>query len=165
MIFFFFQYLCFSIKYPLLLGIPPDSKIRNLQSFDSKENYPSNLCIFIIDQKEQPQIESIRDLKQWGNSLRVCQNVGSYLPFPSVDSTQFDFVTKMREIYDAVMDIDSKNECVCKLRYYHGGLVVIRVADNEDIAVQEALEKLPEKTTLAFVAASGDLFKQKTKEL
>ncbi|KAK8866808.1 hypothetical protein M9Y10_009776 [Tritrichomonas musculus] len=165
MFFFVFGILSLSINYPLIIGVPSDSKLKNIASFDVKENLPSNLCIFIIDQVEQPQITTIRQLMQWGNSARVCQNVGNYLQFSSLDSSKIDFVSKMRHDYEAVMDIDSKNECVCKLRYYHGGLVVIRVGDNEDIAITEALEKLPEKTSLAFVAANGELFGPKSHEL
>ena len=154
-----------SINYPLIVGVPNDSKIKNIASFDVKENLPQNLCIFVIDQVEQPQITTVRELMQWGNSANVCRNVGNYLQFSSLDSSKINFVSKMRHDYDAVMDIDSKNECVCKLRYYHGGLVVIRVADNEEIAIQEALEKLPEKTSLAFVAANGELFSAKSRDL
>ena len=165
MLFFVFGLLSSSVNYPLIVGVPIDSKIKNIASFDVKDNLPQNLCIFVIDQVEQPQISTVRELKQWGDSARVCQNVGNYLQFSSLDSSKIDFVSKMRHNYDAVMDIDSKNECVCKLRYYHGGLVVIRVADNEEIAIQEALEKLPEKTSLAFVAANGELFSAKSRDL
>lgn len=165
MLLFVFGLLSSSINYPLIVGVPIDSKIKNIASFDNKENLPQNLCIFVIDQVEQPQITKIRELMQWGGSSRVCQNVGNYLQFSSLDSTKIDFISKMRHSYDAVMDIDSKSECVCKLRYYHGGLVVIRVADNEEIAVSEALEKLPEKTSIAFTAANGNLFSAKSHDL
>jgi hypothetical protein len=61
------------------------------------------------------------------------------------------------------MSLDASRECACKLQYYTGGLVTVRVPDEEKVSVEEVVAKLPSGTAIAFIAVNGDLFKRPPK--
>ncbi|OHT05200.1 hypothetical protein TRFO_27137 [Tritrichomonas foetus] len=153
-----FLSLSLSINYPLVFG-STNNNIKNLASLENEENLPDDLCIFIIEKFEQPQIRSFRQLAQWADAKKHCQNVGYFTQIPIIESTKFDFVERMKKHYKDFLYIDARSECVCKLRYYSGGLVIIRVNDNDGESVTEVIDHIGTKNPLAFVAAYGDLFK------
>ena len=156
---------CFSLstKYPLLIGTP-NGEIKDIASLEDGTNYPNDFCIFIIQQNELPPIKDFRKLMQWGNSKLRCQETGYFIPFPGIESETFNIVEKFQQHYKHALHVDTRSECPCKLRYYEGGLVIVRIADNEESIVQEVLQDLPSKISIAFVAQNGNLFEASEEE-
>ena len=145
----------------MIVGVSQDTFAPSATVLGVPGILPENLCIIIIQQFEEPQIRSIRDLNIWGNMLptRVANTVGKSIEFPSIDSNIFNFVDKMKEMYPTQMIIDTENECACKIRQFHGGLVLVKVLDSDSRVVDEVVDGLPEGTAIAFIASTPTLFK------
>jgi hypothetical protein len=151
------------VRYPLILGVPPDSTVTTPSSLGIPGALPDNLCIFIAEPSAENPIRDLQELSTWADASAVCQKVGRVLSFPSVESNIFNFLTTMQEMYSKEMTVDAARECACKLQYYTGGLVTVRVPDDEKISVEEVVAKLPNDTAIAFIAANEDLFKRPPK--
>ena len=142
------------------MGMPKETIISTPSYLDIPDNLPKNLCIFIIDQFEYPQITSISQLFRWGNALSVCERFGKIVQFPAVDTNIFDIVSKMKAQYSPnVMTIDTGNQCPCKIENFKGGLVIVRIPDNEPNTLDEILPYLPDETGVAFIASTETQFR------
>lgn len=157
--FFFFIVQIFSEVYPLIISIPKGQRIETPSSLSIPGTLPDNLIIFVIDQFKYDQISTAQQLKKWGNSYKYCDENGRTTTFPKVDSNIYNFVDQMRDLYSQKMNIDSSNECLCKMDQYQGGLVIVHVTDEEPEIVPQILEKAPSGTAIAFVASTEELFK------
>ena len=156
---FVLSFLCTCEKYPLIIGVPAGTAVPRAEVLGVSGVLPENLCIFIVDQYEEPQIRNIHELSMWGNSAsKACENVGKMLQFPAVESAEFNFVERMMAMYDKKMFINSADECACKIRHYRGGLVIVRVLDSEPHVVEEIRASLLSSNAIAFVAATPTLF-------
>lgn len=155
---FLFALFCAPEKYPLILGVPKTTFAPKPEVLGASGVLPENLCIFIIDQFEEPQIRSLHELRTWGNAAAACERVGKSIEFPEVESESFDFVARMKELYEKQMFINSADECPCKIRQYRGGLVIVRVLDNEPNVVEEVRASLLSSNAIAFVASTQNLF-------
>ena len=158
---FLFLSAASSEQYPLILGVSEDTFVPNPSVLGVTGILPDKLCVFIIGQFEEPQITTLKDLSTWNNMIasKVCSAVGKMVEFPSVESNIFNFVEKMKEMYESKMVIDAGNECTCKIGQFREGLVIVKVPDSEPRAVDEVIGRLPEGTAIAFVASTPTLFK------
>ncbi|KAH0794709.1 hypothetical protein GPJ56_001461 [Histomonas meleagridis] len=142
------------------MGMPKETIVSTPSYLDVSENLPKNLCIFIIDKFEYPQITSISQLFNWGDALFICQKFGKVVQFPAVDTNIFDIVSKMKAQYSPnIMNIDTGNQCPCKIQSFKGGLVIVRIPDNEPNTLDEILPYLPEETGVAFIASTDTHFR------
>ena len=142
------------------MGMPKETIVSTPSYLDVPENLPKNLCIFIIDQFEYPQITSISQLYRWGDALSICERFGKVVQFKAVDPNIFDIISKMKTQYSPnVMEIDTANQCSCKIMDFQGGLVIVRIPDNESNTLNEILPYLPEETGVAFIASTETNFR------
>lgn len=145
--------LCAGEEYPLILGVPANTFVPNVAALTSPGILPENMCIFIIESYEEPEIGTINDLRKWGNAEDVCNTVGKVLIYPAVERDVLDFVPVVESLYEKVMPIDSAHECLCKMKNYKGGLLIVTVLDSEPNVVKTVLESLPSGSAVAFVPA------------
>jgi hypothetical protein len=150
--------LASSERYPLLLGVPDNVTADTPAGLAVPGLLPENLTIFIAVPSDNTPVNDLIQLSKWAGASQICAKLGKTLAYPFVDSNIFNFLKAMREIYSQELTIDAANECACKLRYYKGGLVTVRVPDEELEVVDEAVKKVPEGTAFAFIPAIGDLF-------
>jgi hypothetical protein len=148
----------YSQPYPLLLGVPPDVVADTPSILATPGLLPENLTIFIAVPGAETPVNDIIQLGKWGGASQICEKVGKTLAFPSVEANIFNFLKEMREIYPQELTIDGGNECACKMKYFKGGLVTVKVPDDDLEVVDEVVEKAPPGTAFAFIVASDDLF-------
>ena len=65
----------------------------------------------------------------------------------------------MRQLYPNSMIIDSGNECLCRADDYKGGLLIVRVIDEETHVIEEILSRIHKDITISFIASTKDLFR------
>lgn len=153
-------FLLLFLRYPLLLGVPKDVRIPKQEMLSIKGVIPDDLCIFIIDRVENPEIRRIQELANFAHAEERCSAVGNLLMYSQIDHEDFNFLEKMRENRAGhIMKIDTGSECPCKAANYRSGLIEVRIPDNSPSYVNEILSSLPTNIAVAFIAASDDLFK------
>jgi hypothetical protein len=153
-----FLALASSERYPLLLGVPEGVIADTPSSLAVLGLLPENLTVFIAVPGNDTPVGDLAQLAKWGGASQICAKVGKTLAFPAVDSNIFNFLTAMREIYPTGLTVDAAHECACKLRYFKGGLAIVRVPEDELEVVDEVVRKVPPGTAFAFIPAIGDLF-------
>jgi hypothetical protein len=158
---FYLFFICFasSEAYPLLLGVSTETTATTAASLGTRGTLPANLCLIIVDQVELPPFTALDELSNWANAGQVCQSIGKVLTFPAIESSTFNFLDAVRNIYPPEMKIDTGDECACAIKRYAGGLVVVRIPDNESKTVSEIVKYLPKGTAIAFLSATDNLFR------
>lgn len=139
--------------YPLVAGVPEGTFVPSAVALGQPGVLPENVCVFVIEQFEEPEIASLEDLLRWGNAEEVCGRFGKVVAYPCVERATLDFVRAVEDAYERVMFLDSAHECLCRMRNYEGGLVVVKVLDNEPGVVSRVIESLPSGSAVAFVPA------------
>jgi hypothetical protein len=147
----------YSQLYPLLLGVGPDVIADTPSSLAAPGVLPDNMTVFIAIPTDEMPLNDIAQLSKWGGASEICAKVGKVLAFPAVDSNTFHFLKVIRERYSEELKIDAANECACKIRYFKGGLITVRVSDEDIEAVDEVVAKLPPGTAIAFTVGIPDL--------
>jgi hypothetical protein len=142
-----------SSSYPLLLGVPSSVSAPTAESLGIPGTLPENLTVFIAVPTPDAPLTDLRSLSAWGNASTVCARAETTLAFPAVDSS-FNFVDTVRGLYPAQMSIDTATECTCKVRHFRGGLLTIRVIEEEISAVRVVTQGLPAAMPYAFVVDS-----------
>lgn len=145
--------------YPLIIGVPSEVIVSTPSSLFNQGNLPENFCVIIIEKRAFQQISTFRQLLQWGDSLDICSNFGKVKEFPTVESNIVNFLDKIKGSYNEMMTIDTRKHCPCKIRDFKGGLVVVRIPDNEPETLDEIIPYLPQGTGIAFIASTPTLFK------
>jgi len=149
--------LCF--VYPLLVGVPKGTSISTPSALTIPGNLGDNHVVFIIDRFKFPQISSIREITNWASAIKHCEAIGSALVYPKVESNIYNFLDQVRALYPTKMEIDSANECTCRADHYDGGLLVVRVVDNEPHVVEEILSRIRCSYSVSFMASTNELFR------
>jgi hypothetical protein len=155
----FLATLCASEVYPLLLGVSKETTAATPSSLAIAGTLPPNLCLFIVDQVEIAPFRTIQELSNWASAATVCEGVGKALTFPVVESNVFNFLDAVRNLYPPEMKIDTSDECPCAIKKYSGGLVIVRVPDNDQAVVGEVVQALPWNTAIAFISSTDNLFR------
>lgn len=159
MLYALFVVLCQCEKYPLILGVSEDITINSVEMLMMDDILPENLVIFIIEKYDFEQIKTADQLSDWGSIGYLCQAYGKLISFSDVDSDEINFVDLMIAQHENPLVIDTRKECVCKIRTFEKGLVIVRLFDSDPSFVTEITENLPDDVALAFVASTETLFR------
>jgi hypothetical protein len=140
------------------MGVPSESEITALSSLTVPGALPANLCIFICHSAADSPAVDLAALRAWGGALEVCRAVGRVIGFPTIDSSSFNFLAQMRQIYPPEISIDAARTCLCRLKTYRTGLLIIRIPDSKPSFVKAVAGRLPPGTAIAVISVTGDLF-------
>jgi hypothetical protein len=145
--------------YPLLLGVPKQSTATTVESLAVRGTLPANLAVIIVDHPDLKALRTLADLSNWASAAQVCESFGKVLTFPAVDAPTFDFLDIVRRLYPSEMKIDAGQQCTCALKRYAGGLLVVRIPENDVRVVSEVVQHLPKDSGIAFISATQTLFR------
>jgi hypothetical protein len=142
------------------MGVPAESDITAVSSLTVPGTLPTNLCIFIRHPDGDGGAADLAGLEVWGGASEVCRAVGKTIGFPTIDSDIFNFLAQMRQIYPPEISLDVARTCLCKLKTYRSGLLVIRIPASKSSFVRKVADRLPQGTAIAVISVVGDLFAQ-----